>query len=66
MKHSSSSCRKLIKKLRKLGVHLEEKRNGFLLTHPKAKEAYLMHYGEKAIHPVRRWVKRELKVDINS
>ena len=49
----------------KKNVSIWIERNGFLLTHPKAKEAYLMHYGEKAIHPVRRWVKRELGVDIN-
>tara|TARA_R110000824_G_scaffold17558_1_gene71002 strand:- start:371 stop:487 length:117 start_codon:yes stop_codon:yes gene_type:complete len=25
---------------------------------------YMMHFGEKAIHPVRKWAKRHFKVDL--
>ncbi len=65
MKHVSSSCKKLMKKLKALGCTFKPTKKGVFLYHPKAKEAYLMHYGERAIHPVRRWVKREIGVDIN-
>ena len=55
----------MMKKLKGIGCTFKETKKGVFLYHPKAKEAYLMHYGEKAIHPVRRWVKRELGIDIN-
>lgn len=63
-KHQSSGMRKVVKQLRKLGVIMQQKKNGTMLSHPKANSRYLMHYSEKAIHEVRRWVKRELKVDV--
>ena len=64
-KHSSSGMRKALKQLKKLGIRLEYKSKGIMLI-PSDKNipAYMMHYGEKAIHPVRRWVKRHYGVDI--
>ena len=63
-KHNSNGMRKVLKQLRKLGVDAEKKASGFFLTHTDVDEGYLMHYGERAIHPVRRWVKKHFGVDI--
>ena len=63
-RHNSNGMKKVIKQLRKLGVIMRETKNGAFLTHPQAKTQYLMHYSEKAIHPVRKWVKRELGFEV--
>tara|TARA_Y100000310_G_C20625600_1_gene785706 strand:+ start:994 stop:1194 length:201 start_codon:yes stop_codon:yes gene_type:complete len=64
MKHSSNGMRKVIKQLESLGIKVKKTKKGLFLMHPNVKESYLMHYGERAIHPVRRWVKRHFGVDI--
>ena len=55
----------MMKTLKRIGCTFKPTKKGMFLYHPKAKQAYLMHYGEKSIHEVRRWIKRELKIDIN-
>ena len=63
-KHISNGMKKVIKQLRKNGVIMGETKNGAFLTHPKAKTQYLMHFSERAIHPVRRWIKNELGIQV--
>ena len=57
--------RKALKHIRKLGVRTERKTKGIMLIvdNPNIPN-YMMHYGEKAIHPVRRWVKKHFNVDL--
>ena len=65
--HNSKNCKKLFKEMRKHGVLINE-RNGrksiYIISHPKAKEAYYCHFGENAIIPLKRWIKRNLGLDL--
>jgi hypothetical protein len=63
-KHISNGMKKVMKQLKKNGVAFRETKKGVFLTHPKAKTQYLMHFSEKAIHPVRRWARLELGLDL--
>lgn len=63
-KHQSNGMKKVIKQLKKNGVVMQETKNGAFLRHPKAKEQYLMHFSERAIHEVRRWAKRNLGIQL--
>ena len=64
-KHNSNGCRKVVKQLSTLGVKCIYKTKGIMLLidNPNIPN-YMMHFGEKAIHPVRRWAKRHFKVDL--
>ena len=63
-KHISNGMKKDIKQLKKNGVILHQTKKGAFLRHPKAKEQYLMHYSERAIHEVRRWAKRNIGIEV--
>jgi hypothetical protein len=64
-KHNSNGCRKVVKQLGDLGVKFKYKTKGIMLLvdNPNIPN-YMMHFGEKAIHPVRKWAKKHFKVDL--
>ena len=62
--HNSKNCKKLFKEMRKHGVLFKERNGKWIVSHPNAKEAYYCHFGEKAITPLKKWIKRQLGIDL--
>ena len=62
--HKSSTLKKVIKKLKKEGFIFEDKKRGAFIRHPKGGPSYMMHFAEEAIHPMRRFFKRNYNINI--
>lgn len=63
--HKSSAFKKVIRQLRKAGITIVETKKGAFLRHDNASDQLLIHYGEKAINPIRRWAnKNNIKVKL--
>jgi len=63
--HKSSTLKKVIKKLKKLGFVFEEKKRGAFIRHSSGEgPSYMMHFAEEAIHPMRRFFKKNYNINI--
>jgi|TARA_B100001123_G_C14959453_1_gene887056 5-enolpyruvylshikimate-3-phosphate synthase len=56
--------RKILKKLRKAGFEVEKRSRGLMIKGRDGGPNRITHYSEKAIHPLRRWLKKEYGIDI--
>lgn len=57
----------ILRSLKKQGFTIEKKNSSALKVIPpnKNQKFYLLHQGEKCLHPLRRFAKNEWGVDIN-
>jgi hypothetical protein len=62
MKHCSKAFWEVLDRAVKLGFRYQEKSSGVLIFPPqgcKTQTPYLAHPSERAVHPVRRYVKNQ-------
>jgi predicted transcriptional regulator len=63
--HSSSTLKKVLKRLKKLKFILNEKKKGMMIKCPYGKgPSYMMHNSESAIHPMRRFFKQHYNLNL--
>jgi len=63
MKHSTNTITKVIKNLDMKSFNIRKTKSGFLIQHIKTQTQYLCHYGERGLHPLRRFLKSlEIKI----
>jgi hypothetical protein len=60
MKHNSSCNKitKIYKYLSKNGFEIIKTKNGVKIKNIKNNDVYLLHYSDRAYHPLRRWLKQ--------
>ncbi len=61
------NVRQVLKQLEKLGYNIEYSNGGSLakIYHPdKSKEFYSFHVGEKGLHPLKRFAKKNWNLDL--
>ena len=63
MKHSESGTRKVMKQLKKCPDITEvlQTANGYMIK-AKNQQQYLAHMSAKAFHPLRRWLKKNTRI----
>ena len=62
MKHNSQQFWDIIDRAKAIGFRTVDKKNGILIIPPqnsKTQMPYLAHLTERALHPVRRYVKNQ-------
>jgi hypothetical protein len=63
--HTSSTLKKVLKRLKKLQFILDEKKKGIMIRCPRgAGPSYMMHNSEAAIHPMRRFFKQHYNINL--
>ena len=68
VKHKNN-CNKVKKVYRNLeknhGFTIGKTKNGVKVTHIESGKFYIFHYSEKGCNPLRRWIKKELNMNID-
>ena len=64
-KNNCNKVKKVYKNLRSIGFTTTKTKNGVKVTHIETGKFYIFHYSEKGCNPLRRWIKKELNMNID-